>query len=287
MNQQLLEHISYLLCVKIDGVKPISGGDISSVYLLETETERFVCKVNQGVSALRLFQSEKTGLEAIANTKTVATPLVYHCEAIWNDAFLLMEYIESKSPNVSDIERLSHHLAAMHTNGSAIQFGFKSNNFIGSLQQSNTFHDQWSTFYALERLLPQLKLALNQKLLPSGEIPSEELLLERCASLLMDVKPALLHGDLWGGNFLVSTSGIPYLIDPAVYCGHTEVDIAMTRLFGGFSNNFYNAYRRHVPEPRNEKELTDVYQLYYLLVHLNLFGASYYSQVKSILRRYF
>ena len=287
MNQQLLEHISYLLCVKIEGVKPLSGGDISKVYLLETDTERFVCKVHAGESAQHLFQSEKKGLEAIAKTKTIATPKVYHFEALENGAFLLMDYIESKSPNTSDMERLGHHLAALHINGTSNTFGWQTDNFIGSLHQSNKVHDQWSTFYVQERLLPQIKLACNQKLLTFEEVPSEEKLLEHCESFLAVVKPSLLHGDLWSGNFLISTGGTPFLIDPSVYFGHPEVDVAMTRLFGGFSNSFYAAYREHIPGPKNEKMLTDLYQLYYLLVHLNLFGGSYYSQVKSILKRYF
>ncbi|WP_419213180.1 fructosamine kinase family protein [Maribacter sp. X9] len=287
MNKQFLDHISYVLCVKINQVKPLSGGDISKVFLLETETERVVCKLHEGTDALKLFQSEKKGLEAIAKTKTIATPKVLHCEALETGAFLLMEYVETKRPEAADMELLGHHLAALHTNGTAKDFGWATDNFIGSLPQSNTTHSYWASFYTQERLLPQLHLAFKNQLLIDDEIPSKTKILDRCTHYVGDAQPALLHGDLWSGNFLISSAGVPFLIDPAVYYGHAEVDMAMTKLFGGFSRPFYNAYREHLSVPKNEDQLTDLYQLYYLLVHLNLFGTSYYAQVISLLNRLF
>ena len=108
-----------------------------------------------------------------------------------------------------------------------------------------------------------------------------------CQELFAEISPTLLHGDLWSGNYLISTEGRPYLIDPAVYYGHREVDIAMTKLFGGFGADFYAAYWEHFSRDSNETARNDLYQLYYLLVHLNLFGASYYNSVKGILGCYF
>lgn len=269
-------------------ISPLSGGDISKVYLLETETERFVCKMNETDSALKLFQCEREGLVAIAETKTIATPKVYHCETIEKGAFLLMEYIESKRPVAKDMELLGHHLAALHTNSAKKRFGWDTQNYIGSLKQPNDSSMDWASFYTKQRLIPQLKLAQDNRLLTAEEIPSEEILLKRCSSLFgADIRPVLLHGDLWGGNFLIGTDGVPYLIDPAVYYGHNEVDLAMTKIFGGFSNHFYNAYREHIAAPGNMYELTDLYQLYYLLVHLNLFGQAYYAQVATLLKSLF
>ncbi len=288
MNKKLLDHISYLLCVKVLNVSPLQGGAISMVYLLETETERFVCKMNETDSALKLFQCEREGLEAIAETKTIATPKVYHCEAMEKGAFLLMEYLESKRPVPKDMELLGHHLAAMHTNSAKKRFGWDAQNYIGSLIQPNDASAQWPPFYIEQRLWPQLKLAQGNSLLMAEEIPSKETLLKRCSALVgTDVRPVLLHGDLWGGNFLIGLNGVPYLIDPAVYYGHSEVDLAMTKLFGGFSNRFYDAYYEHLAVPGNTKELTGLYQLYYLLVHLNLFGKAYYGQVIALLKRLF
>lgn len=268
-------------------VKQIFGGDTSEVYLLHTETERFVCKLHDGPSAFDMFQAEKEGLAAIRQTKTIATPIPFCCEELEQGAFLIMEYIEPKLPDAKAMELLGHHLAAMHNTATSTAWGWDAPNFIGPLPQSNTKCSSWATFYATERLLPQLRLAHRHHLLSSQEVPSEAKIIERCAALCSEVTPTLLHGDLWSGNFLIGKNGTPYLIDPAVYYGHAEVDLSMTRLFGGFSSGFYNAYREHIPVPEQEQELCDLYQLYYLLVHLNLFGASYRQQVLSMLKRYF
>lgn len=234
-----------------------------------------------------MFLAEKEGLEAIANTKTIATPNILLCEKLKVGGLLVMEYIEPKNPTPKDMQLLGHHLAFLYNFNISESFGWKANNFIGNLQQSNKKHINWAEFYVQERLLPQLKMAQDSKLLLSNEIPSETQLLKTCENLFPEVKPSLLHGDLWGGNYLISQDGVPYLIDPAVYYGHHEVDISMSRLFGGFGNSFYNAYWEHYPSQPQVKERAEIYQLYYLLVHMNLFGKSYYSSVSAILKKYF
>ncbi|MFL1011187.1 fructosamine kinase family protein [Flavisericum labens] len=166
-------------------------------------------------------------------------------------------------------------------------FGLDHNNFIGNLLQSNTEHKTWGNFYIYERLLPQLKLTKSKNLLHSNEIPPTETMVKSLSSLFRNIKPSLLHGDLWSGNYLISSDGTPYLIDPAVYYGHSEVDIAMTKLFGGFGEDFYDAYVESIPFTSDTTARIEIYQLYYLLVHLNLFGRSYYDSVKSILIKYF
>ncbi len=170
---------------------------------------------------------------------------------------------------------------------STSQFGWDSDNFIGSLHQSNKTHDTWPDFYVSERLLPQLQLTVDQGLLSVGDVPSEHTMLSVMATLCPQVKPSLLHGDLWSGNYLISKDGIPYLIDPAVYRGHSEIDIAMSKLFGGFGASFYQVYNEVIPADNFSNDRIKIYQLYYLLVHLNLFGRSYYSGVKAILKSYF
>ncbi len=287
MDIALKKHLEYLLCVRILSVRAISGGDISKAYLLETETERFFCKVNHEKEALTMFQTERKGLEAIAQTKTIATPKVCMCEPLEKGAFLLMEYIPQKQPTPEEMGQLGHQLAALHQLADTTQFGWEQDNFIGSLPQSNKKHTDWYCFYAYERLLPQLHMASDQNKLDPKEIPSEEQLLKILESFFSEVRPSLLHGDLWSGNYLISEAGTPYLIDPAAYYGHSEVDVAMTRLFGGFSESFYRAYATHFPITTGEKERTDIYQLYYLLAHLNLFGSSYYGSVHAILKKYF
>ena len=287
MDKDLKAHIEYLLCIKIERIQPISGGDISTAYLLTTESERFFCKVNLDAAAFDMFQTEKAGLDAIAQTKTIVIPKILLCEKLEMGGFLLMEHIETKMASAIEMELLGHQLAELHQLTASETFGWETDNFIGSLPQSNKKYSDWAEFYTQERLLPQLKMARDGHLLASTEIPSETRLSETCQILFPEVKPSLLHGDLWSGNYLISKNGRPYLIDPAVYHGHHEVDIAMTKLFGGFEASFYNAYSEHFLKLGGEKERNEIYQLYYLMVHLNLFGSSYKPSVTQILKRYF
>ena len=130
-------------------------------------------------------------------------------------------------------------------------------------------------------------MAVDAHLFPAGAIPATGKMEQVCSGLFGTVNPSLLHGDLWGGNYLISLDGTPYLIDPAVYYGHSEMDLAMTRLFGGFSSSFFNTYYDIVPPHPHQSDLTALYQLYYLLVHLNLFGTSYLPGVQRTLTKYF
>ena len=278
--------ISELLGEPIEKYSPISGGDISTAFLLYTANNRFFLKTKRGENALKMFETERLGLDAIACTNSVRAPRVYFAKQVGVEAFLLMEYIESKKPGPKDFKRFGAQLAELHKNTSC-EFGWEQDNFIGSLPQSNSKNENWPEFYASERLLPQLKFARSKALLSPSEAPDLEKLCAFLKNLLPDEPPSLLHGDLWGGNYLISSDGLPYLIDPAVYYGHNGVDISMTKLFGGFGSSFYDVYYEVIPANSNEKELTDIYQLYYLLVHLNLFGSSYYNAVVRIFDRYF
>lgn len=233
-----------------------------------------------------MFQAEQKGLQAIEKTQTVAVPHVYLVDSVENKSFLLMDFVESKRPDTSDFQRLGTQLAKLHQ-CTQTDFGFTGDNFIGSLPQSNTSHSNWAEFYWRERILPQLKMALNGRLLSKNEIPTEEKAIGVFNHIFGNVTPSLLHGDLWGGNYLIAADGTPYLIDPATYYGHSMVDIAMSKLFGGFGQSFYDAYHEIIPKTENYSQQIELYQLYYLLVHLNLFGSGYYSGVSSILRRYF
>ncbi|MDR2815414.1 MAG: fructosamine kinase family protein, partial [Proteiniphilum sp.] len=264
--------------------KPVSGGDISSAYRVEALKGQYFLKVNNASFALEMFHAEQKGLQAVERTKTIAVPHVRLVDSIDGQAFLLMDFVESKHPAPSDYQRLGAQLAGLHQCSQA-DFGFPSDNFIGRLPQSNRPHGEWGEFYWFERILPQLQLALKAGLIQPQMIPEEEKAVSLFREISGDVKPSLLHGDLWGGNYLIATDGTPYLIDPAVYYGHSMVDIAMSRLFGGFGAGFYDAYHEIIPKPAHYDTQIELYQLYYLLVHLNLFGSGYYSAVASILRR--
>jgi len=287
MNPLLLEHIGDLIGSPITKVTSVSGGDISAAYCLHMKNGRLFCKLNGSHKALDMFKSEKRGLEAIAQTNTVKTPKVFFCDQVESNAFLIMEYIEPKAPSKKNMELFGHQLAEMHHTDGDFAFGWTENSFIGSLPQSNNVHPDWTTFYVKERLQVQLDLARNNAFLQASEIPSIKSLIEVCDPLFQNISPSILHGDLWGGNYIIDANGAPYLIDPSVYYGHSEVDLAMSRLFGGFDGIFYAAYYEQFPLGRQKKEYYDLYQLYYLLVHLNMFGSSYYPSVKKLLNTYF
>ncbi|MEW4924776.1 fructosamine kinase family protein [Algibacter sp. 2305UL17-15] len=286
MNTDFKIYLSDLLSESFTNISIVSGGDISQAYRIETANNSYFLKLNSAPDALTMFQTEAYGLQTIAKTNTIKTPNVLGCDSFENSAFLLLEFIESKSPSAKDYKNLGEQLARLHQCTSE-NFGLDQDNFIGRLPQSNTKHNTWEDFYTYERLLPQLDLAKQKGLLKSLECPNIEHIKKQLKPLFENIKPALLHGDLWSGNYLISLDGKPYLVDPSLYYGHYEVDIAMSKLFGGFGSSFYESYHRDFPVEEQTSARIEIYQLYYLLVHLNMFGRSYYGSVVSILNKYF
>jgi fructosamine-3-kinase len=173
----------------------------------------------------------------------------------------------------------------MHNN-SAAYFGFEGNNYMGSLTQSNKKHDTWSSFFVEERLQPMVKIAFDKRLLNKVDVQNFDRLYSKLHKLFKEEPSSLIHGDLWGGNYLISTDEKPYLIDPAVSYGNREFDIAMTTLFGGFSESFYAAYNESFPLNKGWNERIELWNLYPLLLHLNLFGAGYLEQVREGVEAY-
>lgn len=286
MLDNIKAHFSNILNGYITKVISVSGGDISAAYKVETSSDTYFLKLNSNADALKMFQIEANGLQLIEKTNTIKSPKVLLYDTFDDAAFLLLEFIESKSPSTRDFENLGHQLANLHKCTSK-NFGLDEDNFIGRLSQSNTQHNAWVDFYTFERLLPQLQLAQQKQLLSENDCPTKQHIKTQLQPFFEGTKPSLLHGDLWSGNYLISKDGTPYLIDPAVYYGHHEVDIAMSKLFGGFGNSFYEAYHSHFSTDAYTEDRIALYQLYYLLVHLNMFGRSYYNAVSSILKRYF
>ncbi|MDD4777011.1 MAG: fructosamine kinase family protein [Fermentimonas sp.] len=286
MIKDILSYISDTVSEDINSTRAVTGGSISSAYLLETSNRNYFLKINKAPVAIEMFHAEQKGLDAIEKTETISVPHVHLVDSLEGKAFILMDYVENRRPDSNDYARLGRELASLHMIKQD-NFGFSSDNFIGSLPQKNRIHTNWVEFYWDERISPQLQLALNAGLLSKKEIPAKEKSIEIFNRFLTDVTPSLIHGDLWGGNYLISEEGTPYLVDPAVYRGHSMVDIAMSKLFGSFGDEFYNAYHEIIPKSEFHDEQIDLYQLYFLLVHLNLFGRGYYSSVSEILKRYF
>ncbi|RMG73992.1 MAG: ketosamine-3-kinase, partial [Bacteroidetes bacterium] len=198
-------------------------------------------------------------------------------------AWLVLEFVESGPQTPAYWERLGQGLARLHQ-VSAPAFGLDHPNFIGSLPQRNTWHEEWVSFFIHERIDPMLEAAVKRGALSIKEVRAMERLYQRLPDLFPPEPPALIHGDLWGGNLLCDVNSQPVLIDPAVYYGHREMELAFMRLFDRQPPAFLEAYEEIWPLAPGFRDRIDVYHLYPLLVHVNLFGGSYAGSVRRILR---
>lgn len=262
----------------------IQGGDINDTYLLHTPDRAFFLKVNSSRHN-DMFEKEFNGLQALRNAAAIDIPEPFAYGGDQENIFLLMDYVLPGKPARDFWRSFGEKLAALHQNTSET-FGFTEDNYIGSLHQSNPRTTNWETFYASHRIMPLMKQALTLGRCSKEDLRRAENLCSRFRDLFPKEPPALLHGDLWSGNFMVNTQGQPVIYDPAVYYGHREMDIAMTLLFGGFDSNFYEHYNAAFPLVTGWRERTLLYQLYPLLVHLVLFGGHYYHNVMDIIHRY-
>ena len=253
--------------------KQIFGGSINIAFLINTNKGKFFLKLNNN-KIKYLFDNEVKGLKLIFSTNTINVPKVIY----FDDEVLVLEFIESNKINKNIWSNFGYSLAELHYN-TLNSFGLDYDNYIGSLLQSNKFHDNWNDFFIYQRLKPQLDI---------GKFPVKthklfDILFLELDNIFSLTKPSLLHGDLWNGNF-ISTNDQVFLVDPAVYYGNREMDIAMTKLFGGFEKEFYDSYNYHYPLVKNWQTRLDICNLYPLLVHANLFGGNYYNQIHSILK---
>jgi fructosamine-3-kinase len=258
-------------------VQALSGGDINQAYWVTLADGREIFVKTNRVAIPGMFPAEARGLEWLARPGVVRVPTVVAVD----DRCLILEMIRPGAPVPSFEEELGRALAALHL-ATAPTFGLDHDNYIGRLPQSNRPAKKWSDFYRRERIEPQVRRAADAGLIP----PSLRRGLDRVLAALdelvgPDEPPARLHGDLWGGNLMCDDSGRPCLIDPAVYGGHREIDLAMMRLFGGFAARTFAAYDECFPLAAGHAERIHLYQLYPLLVHVNLFGASYIGAVQS------
>ncbi len=196
-----------------------------------------------------------------------------------------MDYLEQGSAGSNSHQLFGKRLAAQHR-VTASQHGLDHDNYIGRLPQSNKKHKDWIDFFVQERLEPQLKMAIDDGTLSSSTHQHFQRLYKQLPSLLPDEPASLLHGDLWSGNYFFIAGGDPAIYDPAVYYGNREIELAMTHLFGGFSSTFYDAYNQNFAIEPDFASRKDIYNLYPLLVHTNLFGSSYARRVQSIVKRF-
>jgi protein-ribulosamine 3-kinase len=259
----------------VTSVTPVGGGCINNGARIVTDSGGvFFLKWNRSAPA-GMFAAEADGLEALARASSLRVP----APVAWDsrsggDSWLLLEHVGSGPSGAAALSALGAGLAAMHSGEVGATFGWERDNWIGSLDQPNDPSESWGDFWRDRRIEPQLSLARSRGLARDAAFDA---LLERIPGALDDLgTPELLHGDLWGGNWFADERGRPVLIDPAVYRGHGEVDLAMSELFGGFGPAFYEAYAEVRPlSGAYAAYRRDLYQLYYLLVHVNLFGRAY------------
>ena len=285
VDKYIIQYIQNKFSLTITDIKIVNGGSINNAYCLFVGASKYFIKINNDVLFPGMFSAEAYGLTLISNTGAIAVPKVLFTGQLNSNSFLLSEWIDSKPPSIQSSALLGRQLAQMHK-FSSDYFGMDSDNYVGSLRQSNKRHLTWSDFFICERLQPMVKMAVDKQYLNAKDSANFEILYKNLPGLFSEEPPALVHGDLWGGNYLISRHGVPYLIDPAVSFGNREFDIAMTTLFGGFSQEFYLAYNDQFPLQKEWAQRVDLWNLYPLLVHLNLFGEGYLAQVRGCLKQY-
>lgn len=267
------------------GSEVVTGGSINETLVVQLASGgRYFVKTNAGEQP-RMFATEAAGLRALAEVGELRVPeVIAH-----TDDFLVLELVEQGAPRRKFFEIFGQRLAELHRKSSGVsRFGFEHDNYIGSTPQQNRWSDDWVDFFRDQRLGYQLRLAdtngvASRELLQLGQrlMTRLDLLIGRPAE-----PSCLLHGDLWSGNYLCGKDGYPVLIDPATYYGRREAELAMTQLFGGFDRRFYAAYEATWPLESGAEERIELYKLYHLLNHLNLFGASYLGSCLQVMRRF-
>ncbi|MDB4456371.1 fructosamine kinase family protein [bacterium] len=273
----------------------IGGNASSQIFLLSNQQQdKIVAKISTSIKG-DVYAKEAHGLNLLTQTKTLRTPEVLHV----SDNCLLMEHITSKQQSSNYWRTFASQLADLHRNNTLHnvssqskitpekpRYGLEHSNYCGESPQLNGWFEDGHAFFSEQRLLHQAKLALDNGLLEHQWVTYIESICQRLAELIPEQPPSLLHGDLWSGNVLVDEHGQPALIDPAVYYGWREADIAMTLLLGGLAHDFYLAYDEAWPMETNWRNRVPLYNLYHLLNHLNIFGQSYAEQVKNTIAQY-
>jgi protein-ribulosamine 3-kinase len=280
----LIDELKECLNLSTIQLTPVSGGDINNTYKVKSADEQFFVKQNDVDFAFEMFDAERKGLNHLSKASGIKVPKPILIQKSKKGAFLVLKWVEEKGPAKDDWESFATQLAKMHQTKNNY-FGLDHSNFIGKLEQVNTLTNKWIDFYYEFRIGRQLKLAID-----SGKLDKN--LHARCDKMFMLLsteipteEPSLLHGDLWSGNLIFNQNHEAVFIDPAIYYGHREMDIAMMKLFGGFEMGF-EFYQDLYPIEHNLKDRLSFYQLYYILVHVNLFGGNYIQSAKKIMEHY-
>jgi protein-ribulosamine 3-kinase len=267
---------------KIEHRASLGGGCINSAFRIEGSGGRYFVKLNTADKE-EMFAAEAAGLTEIARTGAIRVPRPVCHGAGRGSSWLVLEFIALRSAGHGGMRALGEQFAALHRTHAG-RFGWHRDNTIGDTPQRNAWSDDWVAFWREHRLGYQLRLAARNGY--AGRLQRDgERLMETLPAFfgIYLPQPALLHGDLWSGNAAFSDNGEPVIFDPAVYYGDREADLAMTELFGGFSAEFYAAYRDAFPLDAGYAVRKDLYNLYHVLNHLNLFGGGYLAQAEHLI----
>lgn len=287
LRDEIKSEVGSRLGIKIIKTENLSGGCISNAYKVISESgDNFFLKVNDSVPS-GMFKTEADGLSELGKANTIKVPEV----KIYSDNFIVTEFIQPGKKSTAFFQNFGRNFALLHKY-KGVTFGFYEDNYIGSNPQKNLTEGNegtnWTAFYLNKRLLFQLSLC-EQNGYTTAELRKYFRKLEdKIEDILKDSieEPALLHGDLWSGNYMINRDGEACIIDPAVYYGHREADLAMTKLFGGYPEEFYKSYNEIYPLEDGWDYRENIYKLYHVLNHLNLFGTGYYPQSISLLKFY-
>jgi len=280
MSVEFRESLQAVLDRPILELLPVSGGCISEAWQVRTTEETVFVKLSKGLLP-GMLSAEAQGLHELAKSEAIRVPEVIRL----TEDFLVLEFIPTAiNPPTDFWPKLGQQLANLHAYSQKIP-GFHQDNFIGRSPQKNHCNGNWKEFFWQRRLLPQWEMAV-QRGIPNTTKPLWHKLEILWPAPLegSSTQASLLHGDLWSGNVLVSNSGEPVVIDPAVYYGDAEADLSLTYIFGGFPTPFYHAYHEIRPKSEGFARRQKAYQLYHLLNHFNLFGNSYTQSIESCLR---
>lgn len=265
-------------------IKPIQGGSINEAYYVRTDDAEYFMKYHMHAPK-DFFKSEAIGLRIIKETNTVSVPNYLSYSDQEDNAFLLLEWIEGEPTDDTEIT-LGQKVAQLHQRVGRMH-GFHNDTYIGLLPQPNKLLPNWLEYFRTYRLGAQIEQGVAKGVIKNDRHKRLEKLLERLDEWVPTfVEPSHLHGDLYSGNWIVGPGGEPFLVDPSFFYGDRQFDMAFTELFGGFSDGFYEAYNEVFPLRDDYEELKSLYQLYYLIAHLNLFGERYGEKVDEIVERY-
>jgi len=291
VNNNLLHQIFARQKLRIQSITAVAEGDINTCFKVSTTNASYFIKLNDASNYPGMLQREAEGLITLQQRSSLVVPTTVACDVIENQQYLVLTYLNKGAIGIDFFTNFGEGLAIMHKNTNTA-FGWHTSNYIGLLQQPNTWHQNWCTFYSTQRIMPLVNQLHQQKNYNTADVINAKKVCAKLGEIFPAEVPAMLHGDLWSGNYMpvqlnsesAATSAAIY--DPAVYYGNREMDIGMSKLFGGFDSLFYKAYHHHYPLQPQWQQRLPLTQWYPLLVHALLFGGYYIKQSRATIKAF-